>query len=333
MNSKFLLAVASITSMSLSLGLTQPAFPDSFTVGAGGHDWAPVINTFDSRTSDQPVHESGTLVDFLGQASAEAQASKGEVGASLNGSWVNNNPFLNGLRMVPVVSAHSFEVMQVDGPGSTITTSMASHFSGTSTHGFTLLSSLGSCVCGTVVRASLGVTGTAFSFQVNVTPNKDPEIVQNSIGIVERDRAPGTISFSSDGDNTEPFDVPVGVPITISRSLEIESINQGGGIAANFSDNFNATFSWATDRPVFNLPPGYTVNGAGIVDNHYSLPVPEPQTLGLIFGALVTCAGTRAKRGTKRRRLFCLSWGLRRLGRRTLGATLLPLRRFGGPCG
>jgi len=296
MSNKFLIAMVSATPFFIPLGLTQPAFPDTFLVNASGHDWAPVINTFNSRGGSVPVEESGTLVDFLGQASAEAHASFGEVGASLNGSWANGNPFLTGLKMVPVVSANSSETIQVDGPGSTITTSMASHFSGTSTHGFTLLSSLGSCVCESFVRASLGISGTTFSFQANVTPNQDPEIVQNSIGIVERDRAPGTISFSSDGDNTEPFDVPVGVPITVSRSLEIESINQGGGIATNFSDNFNATFSWNTDGPVFNLPPGYTVNGAGIVDNHYSLPVPEPQTLGLILGALVTCAGTRAKR-------------------------------------
>lgn len=67
----------------------------------------------------------------------------------------------------------------------------------------------------------------------------------------------------------------------------------GDGTASSFS-NFSLHF--ATDRPVFELPEGATINSeqAGIVDNQYSLPetnaVPEPSSLALLgtgcFGLL-----------------------------------------------
>jgi hypothetical protein len=51
---------------------------------------------------------------------------------------------------------------------------------------------------------------------------------------------------------------------------------QGAG-----TSNFGSTVRFPLDRPVFDLPPGYTVNSAsaGIVDNHV---VPEPTTGALL---------------------------------------------------
>ena len=46
--------------------------------------------------------------------------------------------------------------------------------------------------------------------------------------------------------------------------------------------NFSSTVTFPTSGPVFDLPPGYTVNSpsAGIVNNQYVLP--EPSALALL---------------------------------------------------
>jgi len=91
--------------------------------------------------------------------------------------------------------------------------------------------------------------------------------------------------------------VPVGQPFDVTMALQTGAnvdgpINHGLHLDAN--TNFSNTFSFATDRPVFSLPDGYTANSgdAGIVNNSFALPVPEPATsimsatlLGL-FGVL-----------------------------------------------
>ena len=50
--------------------------------------------------------------------------------------------------------------------------------------------------------------------------------------------------------------------------------------------------------PVFNLPPGVTAYGDGIIDNHYFNPyaVPLPGTLPLLGSGLLGLAGFRLRR-------------------------------------
>jgi hypothetical protein len=150
-----------------------------------------------------------------------------------------------------------------------------------------------------IVHATLNIGHTQFTFNASAMPNADGMIDFNNLGIQGSSSDAGKLTITGVSDGlTEPFEIPVGVPVTVSRSIELGATNVGGGIAMSFSDDFNATFSWATDGPVFDLPPGYTVNGAGIVDNHYSLPVPEPQTLGLVIAAIATWASGLALRRT-----------------------------------
>jgi hypothetical protein len=78
----------------------------------------------------------------------------------------------------------------------------------------------------------------------------------------------------------------VDVPATISMSLKFTHYQSGFPGQSIFSGDFGHTFSWATGRPVFDLPPGYTVNGMGIVDNRYVVPEPASGCAAL-FMALV----------------------------------------------
>lgn len=88
----------------------------------------------------------------------------------------------------------------------------------------------------------------------------------------------GSLDFQSDF-----FTVQSGVPFSVSFQLQTAAGVRGPdyrSVIVDANSNFSNTFSFATDRPVFSLPDGYTANSgdAGIVNNNFALPVPEPAT-------------------------------------------------------
>ena len=99
---------------------------------------------------------------------------------------------------------------------------------------------------------------------------------------------------------TRMFTLLVNTPFSLSLS-----IGTTARIGVAFSDSyvtgalsdFGNTLSFATDRPVFRLPAGYTVNSAdaGIVNNTFSTPVPEPASAVLAALGLVL-VGARVRR-------------------------------------
>ncbi len=99
------------------------------------------------------------------------------------------------------------------------------------------------------------------------------------------------INLNVEGD----FDVGVN---SVSMSIEVGAhANQNGaqpGIAALAVSTFHHTLSFASDRPVFDLPEGWTVNSfdANIVDNRWiGTTVPEPSSFVVTtLGALSICA-------------------------------------------
>lgn len=88
---------------------------------------------------------------------------------------------------------------------------------------------------------------------------------------------------------TLPVNTPFTLTLILNTSASVGVIFADGYITSALSD-FGSTLSFATDRPVFALPAGYTVNSvdAGVVDNAWMSPVPEPGSallaaLGLAF--------------------------------------------------
>ncbi len=65
--------------------------------------------------------------------------------------------------------------------------------------------------------------------------------------------------------------VPVDAPQGFQAILGV-----GSGITADTSRDgaVDATLTWPTEGPVFNLPDGFTVNGPGIVNNRFVLNAP-----------------------------------------------------------
>lgn len=139
---------------------------------------------------------------------------------------------------------------------------------------------------------------------------------------------PGSISASSSGvfgtagslpvNFTSPtFVVPVGTPFDISLQLAVGastyySVNASSGPGPWTLDlfalsDFSNTLTFATGRPVFDVPEGYTVNSlsAGIVDNLFVVPEPSTATL-LLLGIGVLALSTSAQINRRRRRSLVL---------------------------
>ena len=106
-------------------------------------------------------------------------------------------------------------------------------------------------------------------------------------------------SFNGNKIVTSPtFSVPVNTPFSIELLLSAATFIQGWenetwDQVAN--SDFGDTLTFVTDRPVFNLPAGYTVNSndAHIYNNSYS--VPEPTGLLLMGSATLFLLWRRHK--------------------------------------
>ena len=116
------------------------------------------------------------------------------------------------------------------------------------------------------------------------------------------------VGFSGNDDLQTPlFTLPVNTPFTmfvqLVTSVQVNLDYREGFIVSSLSD-FGSTLRFATDRPVFDLPAGYSVNSAeaGLINNTFTTPVPEPGSAVLAaLGLLTVCGWTRRRRGGSNR--------------------------------
>jgi hypothetical protein len=105
---------------------------------------------------------------------------------------------------------------------------------------------------------------------------------------------------------TNPFTVAANTPFSLTFTLGVVTsagLDDGGAGNAAASADFSHTLTFVDDRPVFDLPNGYTANSleAGIVNNRFNPDngapvVPEPASLAhfaLGLACLVTAARWR----------------------------------------
>ncbi len=102
-----------------------------------------------------------------------------------------------------------------------------------------------------------------------------------------------------DGDTalaTSLFTLPVNTPFTLDLSLRADvflSVSYREGYITSALSDFGSTLTFATDRPVFDLPAGYSAHSvdAGIVNNAFASAVPEPGGGALAALGLVVMGG------------------------------------------
>jgi hypothetical protein len=147
-------------------------------------------------------------------------------------------------------------------------------------------------------RADAGAQATARGIVDGIygTPGGGAFNRQVDNGTAEPQNGSGSlINFVNDLDfSTEPFVVMNDQPFTVEMFLQASATAIGDyreSFTAEANSDFGSTLTFATDRPVFDLPSGYTANSldGGIVNNTF-VAVPEPGCLALAGMALVILA-------------------------------------------
>lgn len=227
-------------------------------------------------TGPSPLSNGLNYNDFIPNAvtlaaSGFARADRFGLHASANASFNRVSPS-NGNGRGIVRSATSatvtFDDFVISGsPGQMVTTSLNLHLSGR-------LSAIDG-----------GETAAAGSGTANATVYVDHRQVGDGvIAAASRDTGLSGIGWLSTFNGlavlqTASFTVPTNTPFTIQLQLGTTAtavVDEGlGGSSAGAAD-FGSTFSFATDRPVFDLPAGLTASSleANIVDNRFVVPSP-----------------------------------------------------------
>ncbi len=123
------------------------------------------------------------------------------------------------------------------------------------------------------------------------------EILLRNVPVVEETDPSGNFarSIRIDANVSIPLVVPMNEPLAIGFSIAVggeQSSTLGFG---SVTADFGHTLRFPTDRPVFDLPAGFTANSAafGIVDNQYV--VPEPATAVLLGLAVIGALGRQRR--------------------------------------
>ena len=111
------------------------------------------------------------------------------------------------------------------------------------------------------------------------------------------------VGFNGDMNlKTKVFTLPVNTLIPMALYLTAASsvwVDFADSFRTSSYSDFGGTLTFATDRPVFDLPLGYSVDSAeaGVVDNMFAAPVPLPSAVWLFGSGLLGLFGMK-KRGS-----------------------------------
>lgn len=257
---------------------------DTYTIDAGGNqDWAPTSGGFLQESAFPPVANAGTMSDSSGSASVLAVSDAGSIRAMLSGNHTAAPLFT--ARFAPHVLASASGTITFSGPAGIVVTRPNFHVSGQITHPDTTAYDLEETNMFFTFSMETVVSDRIFGASVK---NGAPAVDVNQFNGFNISTSGSTFSIGGTGTTQIDLNVPVGVPINTRFALGLRNQLLSNGLAgsSSFSADFGSTASWATTGPVFNLPEGYTVNGFGIVDNHF-VGIPEPTSIVLcIFGVL-----------------------------------------------
>lgn len=178
----------------------------------------------------------------------------------------------------------TFTDMIIRGPigATSVVTSLNLHLSGQQ--------GLGSYVPSAISHGSNSASGVQFTINVPGDSDGSFRTFQSVNGAPRPVFAMGVLtSFNGNMDiATKAFTLPANTPFTIDIFMNTLSqilVDFVDTFSASANSDFGGTLSFATDKPVFTLPNGFTANSvdAGIVNNRFVAPVPIPPTLGLLM--------------------------------------------------
>jgi len=242
----------------------------------------------ESRGSTRIIDESFDRSDAGGQGSlrfdefpplsdesrhlrAVSSAGNGYLTASAHAefikTWVGGGSFNDSLTAFGFASV-TFDDFVFSGPAPTRSTTMNLHLSGR-----VMAEALPQNTCSGNVQVSFYYNDSNVSGGLSG--------VSISGGTLTPSQTGPLVGFSGNNNITsQAFTVATNVPVKIGFAMQVAA-----GVSSNFANtanvyvnsDFGSTLTFAIGRPVFDLPPGYTVNSvqAGIVNNIYTPPCPE----------------------------------------------------------
>jgi hypothetical protein len=205
-------------------------------------------------------------IGAVGQARYEIQAGPGIVRTKIDGSVSIPDGLFYPFN--PATQAVSSTELTVSGPPGYVNVSLNVHVDGV----------LDTPVCtgSNPNCGGIGVFVRAGIFAVTAEFNTVGGTRANDLGLAF-DPIPG--GYHVHGDVTLPeFGVPTNTPEPIPLTVNVSA---RFGASATFDSTFDDPgaryqVSFPTSGPVLNVPPGYTVSGPNVVDNHWTDPFAPP---------------------------------------------------------
>jgi hypothetical protein len=265
--------------------ISATAQDDIFRVVVG----EPTFGISDTGPQEAPVALSRRITSEVGTADTAGQSSVGSVGVNVSGVFDPIEGFNSAFGPTATAAYRGHVTFSGPGAGSIPTTFANFELRGTFdiTEGENILVGLGN------VRARVFIGGgfvDAIAIQGNGSTYVDFPGPETGIEVEINDTGPDLIQGRwRTGPISLPADTRV-VPIEMMLSVDFQFLSTPApGDPTSFGGGFANSLSWATEGPVFDLPSGWTVNGAGLVDNRFiedepppPTSVPEPSTFVLV---------------------------------------------------